>query len=414
MVEISLVLYLLSGLFKALLTFGNFVTLPIDLTALFGILSFSSLLIRNYSKGWIISHLDISVLLLFMSFWAWMFFSLSYTSSSLCGMPKVFLFGTNFLPIIIVLLSRIFDIQLFFRTFIICVLGCSLFFLPLFQLSLEVGYGEDDVKFVTAYLAIGLYLGLSLLINVGNPHFQFLKHKNEWCNIFLFLLIILTGARGPIVFCCICLFAIYISKQKVNMCSVKIGKKTLLLFPLTLFVILCILFLLNRCHDNTLHELMERTISRLSTLIMGMLGMGDLDTSSVERGFYITRSWDVITSSPFNFLFGTGAGSFGVELYNTDVIGSPHNIILEVWLEFGLIGLILISLLFFTLIFGRKSCGNISLYVIIYLFFNLMKSGSLQEMRVFVTFFVLYSYHSNLNKANYEKSCSNISLIKPS
>lgn len=414
MVEVFLVLYLLSGLFKALLTFGNFFILPFDLTAFFGILSFSSLLIRNYSQGWVIRYYDISIPLLFMFFWAWMFFSLSYTSSSLCGIPKVFLFGTNFLPLLIVVLCRSFNVQLFFKTFIIFVLGSSLIFLPLFQLSLEIGYSDDDVKFVTAYLAIGLYLGLSLLLNVKSSCFCFFKYKNLWFNIFLFLLLILTGARGPIVFCCICLFAIYMSCHRINIYSVKIGKRNLISSLLTLSIILCILISLNRYYDNALFELVERTISRLSTLVMGMLGMGDFDVSSVERGIYITRSWNIITSSPFNFFFGTGAGSFGVELYNIDVIGSPHNIILEVWLEFGLIGLILITLLFFFMIFRRKPSGNISAYVIIYLFLNLMKSGSLQEMRVFVTFFILYSYYPNLNKVDYEESCSNISLIKPS
>lgn len=414
MVEVFLVLYLLSGLFKALLTFGNFFTLPFDLTVFFGILSFSSLVIRNISQGWAIRYYDISVPLFFMFFWAWMFFSLSYTSSSLCGIPKVFLFGTNFLPLLIVVLCKDFNIRLFFKTFIMFVLGCSLIFLPLFQISLEVGYGDDDIKFVTAYLAIGLYLGISLLLNIKNPYFRFLKYKNLWFNIFLFLLLILTGARGPIVFYCICFFAIYISSHRINIHSIKIRKRNLFSSLLTLSIILCILVFLNRYYENALFELIERTISRLSTLVMGMLGMGDFDGSSTERGFYITRSWDIITSSPFNFFFGTGAGSFGVELYNIDAIGSPHNIILEVWLEFGLIGLILITLLFFSMIFRRKPCGNISVYVIIYLFLNLMKSGSLQEMRVFMTFFILYSYYPNLNKVNYEESCSNISLTKSS
>lgn len=414
MVEVLLVLYLLSGLFKALLTFGGFITLPFDLTVFFGILSFSSLLIRNYSQGWTIRYYDISVPLLFMFFWAWMLFSLSYTSSSLCGVPKVFLFGTNLIPIIILVLCRTFNVYLFFRTFIISVLGCSLFFLPLFQLALATGYSNDDVQFVTAYLVIGLYLGLSLLLNVRNPNFYLSKHGNSVCNILLFTLLVLTGARGPIVFCCICLVAKYISRRRKKLYSVRIEKKSLFSSLFTLLFVLCIVISLNKYYDNALFELGERTMSRLSTLIMGMLGEGDLDVSSTERGVYITRSWDVITASSFNFLFGTGAGSFGIELFNMDVIGSPHNIILEVWLEFGLIGLILITLLFFFMIFRRKSSGNISAYVIIYLFLNLMKSGSLQEMRVFVTFFILYSYYPNLNKVDYEESCSNISLIKPS
>lgn len=397
MVEIFLVLYLLSGLFKALLTFGNFIMLPIDLTIAFGVLSVSSLLVRNYNQGWTIRHFDISILFLFMIFWAWMFFSLSYTSSSLCGIPKVFLFGTNFIPIIVLSLCRTFNVKLFIKTFIISILGCSLLFLPLFQLYLGE-YSKDDVTFMTSYLAIGLYLGLSLLINVTSQRLS-LFDNNYLCNIVLFVLLILTGARGPIVFCCICIIAYFMSKKKnKSLYHININKPLYSLFVLS-FVLFIVIFI-SKYYDDALFELMERTMYRLSVLIKGVLGMDDLDISSSEREIYIIKSWKVITSSPVNFLFGTGAGSFGVELFNTDVIGSPHNVILEVWLEFGLVGLLLFSLLLYLMLFRRKSCGNITMYVIIYLFLNLMKSGSLQEMRVFITFFVLYSYYPSINKLN--------------
>ena len=80
--EILLVLYLLSGVFKSFaLLFG--ISFPIDLTLLFALLTLVNTFIRNFNLHKFSYHLRVErkkTLLLFFVFWCWMAFTLLYTA----------------------------------------------------------------------------------------------------------------------------------------------------------------------------------------------------------------------------------------------------------------------------------------------------------------------------------------------
>jgi O-antigen ligase len=59
-----------------------------------------------------------------------------------------------------------------------------------------------------------------------------------------------------------------------------------------------------------------------------------------HRLWFWRRSWDFWLAHP---LFGSGVGSFGILAVGIDRSSHPHNLILEVLVEFGLIGLLLIT-----------------------------------------------------------------------
>jgi O-antigen ligase len=65
-----------------------------------------------------------------------------------------------------------------------------------------------------------------------------------------------------------------------------------------------------------------------------------LDSRLVVFEFSINH----IFSSLQIFFIGDGIGSFGLRHLNEDVRDYPHNLLLEVWFELGLVGLIAIAL----------------------------------------------------------------------
>ncbi|RGX76877.1 O-antigen ligase family protein [Bacteroides fragilis] len=143
--------------------------------------------------------------------------------------------------------------------------------------------------------------------------------------------------------------------------------------------------------------LYERSIERLSLIVEGILGDGDMGKSANTRVEHFENSYNLITESIGNFIFGTGIGSFSIETMGIDGRGYPHNIILEVWTELGIIGVILL-ICFFASLFWRFSVERlyISGYVVLYFLLGYSKSSSLVDLRVGVTFCLLFICSVNM------------------
>jgi O-antigen ligase len=79
-----------------------------------------------------------------------------------------------------------------------------------------------------------------------------------------------------------------------------------------------------------------RTLERLHSLFTKEGGGG----SAEERMVYWRIAWHLWLEQP---IFGSGVGSFPVRFNGRDELNYPHNLILEVLLEFGLVGLLLLA-----------------------------------------------------------------------
>jgi O-antigen ligase len=79
-----------------------------------------------------------------------------------------------------------------------------------------------------------------------------------------------------------------------------------------------------------------RTVHRLTVLFTEEGGGG----SAAARWERWTGSWQLWLEQP---LFGSGVGSWPVRYFNRDDHGYPHNLIVEVLVEFGLVGLLLLA-----------------------------------------------------------------------
>jgi O-antigen ligase len=77
------------------------------------------------------------------------------------------------------------------------------------------------------------------------------------------------------------------------------------------------------------------------------------------------------------------------EISGVDGRGYPHNIILEIWFELGLIGLFLFLLFAMSsFIYKISKESKTSWIIFLYIILNLLKSNSLVDIRIHLFFFV--------------------------
>jgi O-antigen ligase len=86
----------------------------------------------------------------------------------------------------------------------------------------------------------------------------------------------------------------------------------------------------------------SRLMSRLSGLTEFINGDPGGDRSAGTRMVYMTAAIHYWSDSPFTMMFGNGLFSFSTLLKGAYVLGThPHNLVLNILSEFGLIGLLL-------------------------------------------------------------------------
>jgi hypothetical protein len=124
----------------------------------------------------------------------------------------------------------------------------------------------------------------------------------------------------------------------------------------------------------------------------------DLDFYSLYHRFdYIKNTFGV----SWNPIIGAGLGSFGVYFLGEDVVFYPHNLLVEVFFELGLLGLIIIS--FMVMLFVRGFKGSLFEYLCIYFFILSMTSGDIPGNNyLFITFFSSYVFDAKCSNNQYE------------
>lgn len=398
MAELLFVLYLFSGLIKQLFTYNPSFSFPVDLTGLTIIFIVVYLVFNWKSLRFKINKRTWHIIMSFLALWVWILFSSSYTSSGQPAISKSFLMITNFIPIIFLTVYQQFNIDLFLKIFSYAILIAAFIFLPIFFYLLNIGYNGEMRTFIGGYLSIGLYIGMACIVNLTSRKFKLVRDSRNIYLNFLFGGIMLSlGARGPLVILVLC-YCLYLLSHFVSKPRYVLKRKHLYSILCAVAISIMSLIIIDIYTDGAVELLINRTIGRL-------MNLGE-DTSSLEREDFIIRSLQVISSSVNNFLFGTGIGSFVQECYGYDDVGSPHNIILEVWLELGMVGVVLIGILFYSFLYGNKKKYYVSGFVIIYIICNLMKSHSLPELRIPFTFLFLYSSIYNTQKYSNNINCS--------
>lgn len=352
---------------------------PIDATVLFGFLTFTSLSATIMFKKKIrLYKLELLFILQFLCFSLWYYFSIIYSLSSIYVIVK----AINYLLVMMAFIvpyftiSSIQDIKFYLLSlsgigliislvmFYLYYIGNSDLYMTYFKL-LEYGnpLGIPD------YLAIGSPIGLSALI--------LLLQKNRIANVLGFLsvlcLILLSG-RGP-------LLAVIISLGMIFFKQFEISRKTIK----NIFLAVVVLFF----GSGYLMKWsgMERLNNRLEKVEKG-------DKSLEERYELLFFSKDLFLQNP---VLGIGLGSFGIAYNGIDQRYYPHNILVEILVEQGLIGFFLFMLFFVGFIififkklyYSRDPIFYILSSLILYEMLNALKSSSIIEHRLLFALFGL-------------------------
>ncbi|NDV58983.1 O-antigen ligase [Bacteroides sp. 519] len=394
--EVFLTIYLLSGIIKAYLIFYN-INPSYDITLLSGILAllvyFSQELYTN--NGIIhVSNKRNYVIFSFMLFWLWMFISLIYTQSPEYSMEKTILFGTNIIPVFLISVKRDFNISLFLKSFFVVTLSLTVLYVPILFFYQTIGV-ENYESVNALYLILGISLGVCAVFLTTKEKDLFGKKVDRISSILSFFLLIMLGARGPLLFAVFCVLFPCLFKRKIHI-KTKLEKKTItnILFFSLPFLLLIVILL---CRYESFFEVFfERSFGRLSQLIDGFFGNSDMGESANARITHFESSLNILRN-PSNFLFGLGIGSYGIVTSGSDGRLYPHNFILEIWTELGLIGVLLFFLfLSKTLYISKKQSHTyVTSALVIYTLLNLLKSSSLVDIRLFIAIWCMYWCNTN-------------------
>lgn len=381
--ELLLLLLIFSGLLKGFSFFLG-INIPIDLTLLSLILMLFLFLLKNKTKAHP-KYFIISIFLLLL-FYLWMAVSLLFTPSKSYAYIKVSFFLINIFAFAIPLLYYKLDVKFFVKGFVLISILCGLFYLP-FQFLYQVGemssvVDEGNSSIHTMYLAIGELLGLSFLFCTTQERLWQSKMLQSLITLICIVVLALIGARGPLLFALLLALMYMMFSGKIKLTSI---------FNVNFFLRIClgliIIIALYLKNAEYLDVLIERTVSRF--MVLGE--SGNSNSSALARVNYLNISIEHIFKNPFVFLFGNGVGSFGILVLHEDIRAYPHNIILEIFFEFGLIGLMIFMLwIIYSLKFIKSKSSHISIFILSYLLLNLLKSSSLVDIRL--SFIILSIY----------------------
>ncbi len=380
MLENLFIIFLLSGTFKDYFLFYH-LKLPIDFTLLSVVVSLIYISVRIILRNKLKVNLSLRnrlVIISFLLFWLWMIISLSYSPSPKYAYTKTFLFSTNFVTIIIVAFGNL-DVKKVIKYFIYYTyLFLILYFPVLIATQMRIIPYSSLSSLGGQYLSLGLNLGIIVLIMKFSRLRIFSTNTDNFIFYFSFILLLLIGARGPLLFTVFVLILYYLSRLAKVRFKFSLKKIIFGSISITSLVALLIIY-----HDK-IKALFDRSLMRFNLILATNKG-----SSINARIEHLKKSFHLL-QDPIVMIKGIGIGSYMFVTQHIDTRGYPHNILLEVWVELGIIGLILFLMTFFSLI----SYGRISIYIskllLLYLALNLLTTSSLVDIRLTVGFFMLF------------------------
>lgn len=377
--EMLFVLFLFAGIYKA---DPRLEWVPVDLTALFFVLSVISGLIIMAKRGFAFKKKPLVLVLLYVAFAGYVLLSYLWTPGKVYSTQKMLYILTLVLwalsaPALVISV----DSNRLKRLGIIYVLFSSIVAIE----ALTHYFMADQHGFITVfgsnYLGLGCVIGLAFLLLFA--YFMFWARNVYWklftiaiASLYLWLLLV-AGGRGPLLATILSglvplIFAIHLNLKK------KTVRARNYVLPMLIMVIVAISLFVYLAETGHITQ----TYSRL--LILTQAGMGDSAGARLQHYVHAIEYWK---QAP---IFGYGIGSWPIINGDIDMRGYPHNIILEILVELGLIG----ALIFFTLIIYAllilapvKSIGDepiklILLMLMVYMLLNSMVSGDIPDNRL--------------------------------
>jgi len=400
-------LFLFAGYYKADPRL-SFIQTYIDITLLFFLLSVSAFLYRGFKYSFAINiPRDFTkIMILFILFAFCLLIGLFYTKSLSYGFEKalrfVFLTGWAFFGIAYIIhdfssLTRFFWAIVAISTFM--AVDGLLKYQGVGQMRFLTAFGSNYIALARAG-GIGMLTAVLLLLPLERRPFLRL---NLLVSVTLLLFAtLMAGSRGPVlalVFSILIFFALSIRGFPV----IKIDRFTLRLN----IILLLITIMLASVGQKLFTTLLYR-----SEILVTEVG-----ASAAERLYLYQAAIDLWKESP---ILGIGTGQFGLAVTGQDVRLYPHNIILEIGVENGLLGgLVLLALIIASLRIGfsqLKSTKRLEFIVARYLLvisffalFNAMVSGDINDNRIL---FALLGLIGIIKRFRYDRTIKGHSLTK--
>jgi O-antigen ligase len=371
------VIFLLSGIIKSFIYIDFF---PFDLTLITGIYCVGVILFDVVtSKRATIPGMQVPLLLLLL-FYAWLAYSLLYTPSLSYAYEKYALSYLNLIAFCYPIFCKF-----CFKTFVRSVISISLILLVLFvtfRLTFSYEFMKDN-NLKSIYLSLGVLLGFALIF------MRTIEHRFQF-GLFLVLLfgLIISTARGPLMFYVFSILIVKMFGYESSRNEYKKFKVSYILIP----TLILILIITNASALQSVMNLLQNTTIRFAAFLSPTGG-----ESVSGRLELFHQAIDMFSENVF---LGNGLGSFGLYHTGSDIKSHPHNILLELLSETGLVS-VLIFFVFILSIFKKLINNDIIMIVSLYSFMNMMKSNSFEELRIFFGFLavgLLYAREVEITK----------------
>ncbi|WP_157843061.1 O-antigen ligase family protein [Bacillus sp. FJAT-44742] len=373
--ELFFALFILSGRFKG----SEYLQwVPIDLTAFFFILSCIIMIFVFYKSTFEFSKQRLLFLSIFIVFIFYSVLSLFWSLSTDYALEKILHLGTltlfAFVGSCFVISTNYFR----YRKFIMLLLLFSLF-ISIQTIIFLFNSPNSSVEILgNNHINIGRILGMGAIVTLSILLFKQSNKKQRLVLWFLFLLqispILYIGSRGPLIslLLVVALFALWKCFHRKRI------KKSFIIS--SSFVLTSIIVILPFIDINFVNL---QAVNRLFGIVSSFQS-GDSGSASTRLDFYN----HALIAWTNNIFVGNGIGSWPVLYGFGDVNYYPHNILLEILTELGLIGLVIffIFISFPVLIRRKVRINKIAFSLFLFYLFNAMFTGDLNDNRLLFAF----------------------------
>ncbi len=232
-------------------------------------------------------------------------------------------------------------------TFAIGFLIAVVQFVPLGNTSLAIKTSEDNYQWVSRITMFSAIVGCTLLF-----YAQSYTGKIILIALLLFILtgMIFSGARQALIGLVVSLFYLGMTFIRARPIKLRPGNKTVKIVTFSLLFVISLSFTFQQIQDS-------RGFSRVSAFTE-LLYSGDFVQAYLDsgRGTVFQDGWEIFSGAP---VFGKGFGMFR-EYASTDTYRHPHNVILELLSELGLVGLILFAIMLAPVIYRLIQLKRVS------------------------------------------------------
>ncbi len=374
--EILFVLFIFAGLYKA---DPRLTWVPIDLTALFFGLSVIAGFFILARKGFILKRKSMELVLLYMVFAGYALLTYLWTPGKVYSTHKVlYLWTLTFWALAASALIISTDFKRFKRLGQVFIIFSVIVSIEAIIQYHQVGQAGFIKVFGSNYLGFGRVVGLSFILAFCYFIFWSQNFVEKSISIGLaglfFWILLIGGGRGPLIAAIIAAMIPVCFALRIDFVNKTLSIRKYV-YPIIIISIIVVIGFIG------LYDSGQITLTMKRLLVLTSDGMGN---SAAARIHFYHNSIEYWKQSP---LIGNGIGSWPILNKGIDARGYPHNLILEILVELGIVGLMIFMGFFsYAMLFiipkKKNPMQMLLLMLIVYVFVRSMFSGDVSENRL--------------------------------